>query len=128
MCKKIVKEGIQNEKKIPNTVISNFLVYEINYYVPIIATLTILYKKYFKGNYVIDKKYYKDLSCCFKNIGINIKPLLNKVIKYQRFSTICRNRKSGKKSKKSIPSGLIIISRRPIKHNTLPTASDIFFH
>jgi hypothetical protein len=59
-------------------------------------------------------------------IGIDVRPLLNKFVLFNRYQKQnCQNRKISKKKDNSAPSKLMIILKRPIRTN-LQTKADIF--
>ena len=95
-----------------------------------LCNITFAYKDKFnyKKSFVIDSTKYKDLECCFNEIGIDINPILNKFVVLTRHTKQkCINKKLSKKKDYSIPSKLMIIPRRPT-NNKLPTKGDIFFN
>jgi hypothetical protein len=111
--KKMIDEMITIENKGKNF-ITNYVLYNLNEYLNVLIKLVNIHFFQFKSSksYVIDKVYYKDLECCFKDIGINIKPILQKVVIFQRFKTKnCYNIKKSVKANKSYPSSMFIILR-----------------
>jgi len=127
-CKGIIKEMGSLEKVDPEAYDSNFSVYQMNEYVLEFIQLVLAYKSQFnyQKSYVIDYSYYKDLECSFKDIGINVTPLLNKFVLFNRYPHInCKNHKLAKKKDYSIPSKLMIVLKRPI-HTDVETKADIF--
>jgi hypothetical protein len=129
-CKNILHEIILKESEYNYNYITDFVLYEMNKNILKIAEITLKSKHLFDyhKSYVIDYSYYKDLNCSFKEIGINIEPLLNKTVKYQRYNqTKCINHKIYlNKDNESSGSKLIVVVKNPIK-NGLPTQSDKFF-
>lgn len=124
----VIKELGSLEKIDHNAYDSNFCLYNLNETVLELVQLTMKYKYQFNysKSYTNDYSQYKDLECAFKYIGINIKPLLDKIVVFSRYTkTNCRNRKVPKKKESSIPSSLTVILKRPIRTN-VPTSADIF--
>ena len=71
---------------------------------------------------------YKDLECCFSELGIDINPILDKFVisgRYRKYQ--CVNKKLSKLKESSIPSKLMIVLKRPIKKG-IQTQGDIFFN
>lgn len=126
--KDIIKEIGSLEKVDTEAYDTNYSLYEMNEHFLTFVNLTLNYKCQFNYNksYVIDSAKYKDIECCFKELCINVTPLLNKFVLFNRYhKTKCGNRKLNKKKDYSIPSKLMIVMKRPIKTN-LPTKADIF--
>jgi hypothetical protein len=90
--------------------------------------LVLKYKDSFnlKKSYIMEKSYYKDIECEFKeNFNIDILPILKGFIRFIRFPIKkCRNTVVSKNANKSAPSSIIIILKRPI--HEIPTRADIF--
>jgi len=127
-CKNILQELSIKEPLQTHTYKTDFVLYEMNENVLKIAELVLKYKHLFNyhKSYVIDYNYYKDLHCAFKELKIDIDPLLNSIVKYQRYhQTKCVNKVINKKANKSSGSKLLIVLKSPIK-NGLPTQSDKF--
>jgi hypothetical protein len=126
--KQVVSETIGIELMNHDNYITNYCIYSINKYLLELIKLTLKYKDSFtiKKNYLIENCYYKDLECAFKDLGINIKGLLDKFVIYSRFkSNKCYSVKKSKKANKSYPSSLSILTKRPIKCGP-PTTGDLF--
>jgi hypothetical protein len=124
----LIRSAIRLESKHPTKSFpSAFVMYHLNE-----TFLTFLYLvMYFKHlfgkltNYVIDKKYYKDLECCFKELGFDISVILKEIIIYKRFiRKSCRNKVIKKDADYSSPSGMMIVTKRPNKN--IITESDCF--
>jgi len=125
----LIKELGSLEKIDPNAYDSAFCLYHLNEAVLQLVELTLLNKDRFnyRKSYTIDSNKYKDLECSFMELGIDIKPLLNKIVEYTRYTkTDCRNRKISKKKETSTGSNLTIILKRHIR-TKLTTTADIFF-
>ena len=90
--------------------------------------LVLKYKDSFnlKKSYIMEKSYYKDIQCEFKeNFNIDILFILKGFIRFQRFPVKkCRDSKVSKNANKSAASSLVIILKRPI--HEIPTKADIF--
>ena len=126
--KNVVAELINRETQSKENYITNYSVYELNNSLLELAKLTLKYKDQFitKKNVIIESYYYKDLECCFKDLNIDIKPLIDKFVLFTRFPTNkCYNTRKSKKANKSYPSSLSIITKRPVKGG-LPAFGDIF--
>jgi len=126
--KNIIKEIGSLEKVDNEAYDTNYSVYEMNKYLLEFIELVKTYKDQFnyRKSYVVDYSYYKDLECSFEEIGINVSPLLNKFVLFNRYPhKQCKNRKLNKKKDYSIPSKLMIVLKRPIRIN-LGTKGDIF--
>ena len=126
--KSIIKEIGSLEKVEQNAYDSNFSLYSMNDSLLELVNLILQFKNQFnyKKSYVIDSAQYKDLECSFKELNINITPLLNKIVVFNRYpNKTCGNRKLSKKKDYSIPSKLMIILKRPIRTD-LHTKADIF--
>ena len=116
------------ELKLNDTYKTDFVIYEMNKSLLDLVSLTLKYKNYFdyKKSFVIDFNYYKDLKCCFADIGIDINPLLNNIVKYQRYNhSKCVNKKISKNANKAASSQLMIILKKTVK-NGIKTQSDLF--
>lgn len=115
--KDIITEMISLENNNNDNFITNYVLYNLNKYFDNLVSLTLKYKDQFKSkSYVIDKVYYKDLECCFKDLGIDIRDILGKIIEYQRFKVHkCHSVKKSSKASKSYPSSMFIILRSPVK-------------
>ena len=127
-CKNIIKEIGSLEKTDHKSYDSNFTVYQMNEALFDFIQLVLQFKGQFNysKSFVIDSAYYKDIECCFEELGINIIPLLNKFVLFNRYpKKKCGNHKLNKKKQSSIPSKLMIILKRPI-HTDLKTKADIF--
>lgn len=125
--KNIVTEMI-NIESVSGDFITNYSIYEMNNSLLQLIRLTLNYKDSFtkKKNVIIENYYYKDLECAFKEIGIDIKKLLEAFVLFCRFKTNkCYTVKKKKSASKSYPSNLSIITKRPINCG-LPTYGDIF--
>jgi hypothetical protein len=125
--KKIIRQLIQIEKRIKDAFVTNYCLYsttcpELNECINIVLK----YKDRFplKKSYVMDKGYYKDIECEMRSLGLNVTPLLKKIVMYQRFKTKCRNTKVPLNANKSTPSSMLVVLKRPIKD--IPTISDRF--
>jgi hypothetical protein len=116
------------EKNTKKTFTTNVVLYHLNDSVKELVDMVLLYKNEINGcNYVIDKRYYKDIYCVFKDLGINIQNLLNKFVLFKRFDVKKCNRKiKSKKANNSWPSELSIILKNPTKDSPEPKAS-LFF-
>ena len=129
-CKNVLQELAIKESHQNDTYKTDFVLYEMNENVLKIAELVLKFKHLFNyyKSYVINYNYYKDLHCAFKELKIDIDPLLNNIVKYQRYDqTKCINKVVNKKANKSSGSKLLIVLKSPIK-NGLPTQSDKFFN
>ena len=129
-CKMVLKEMSSLEQVDPDAYDTNFNIYRVNESVLQLAKLVLVYKDQFTCNkgFVIDYASYKDLDCCFKDIGIDISKLLDKINLWTRYSkTKCVNKKLPRSKNYSIPSRLMIILKRT-KRNAMPTKGDIFFN
>ena len=126
---KIVIKEFGNLEKIDNKAYdSDFSLYQMNEYLLEFIQLVLKYKDQFDENksFVIDSAKYKDLECCFSDLGIDVKPLINKFVIVNRYHKLkCANLKLSKKKDYSIPSSLMIILKRPVKYS-LQTRGDIF--
>ena len=95
-----------------------------------LAKLVLTYKDHFNHNksFVIDYSLYKDLECCFNDLGIDISKLLDTINLWTRYSkTKCVNKKLPRSKNYSIPSRLMIVLKNP-KRNAMPSKGDIFFN
>ena len=122
-----IEEFIKIEQQKKSDTVSSINLYHINNHLGEFIKMVKFYKDQFKTSksYVIDKTYYKDLECAFKEIGIDIKFLLKSFIVYQRLhKDHCINRIRSKKSNKSNPSSLMIVLRNP--KPGIPSLSDIW--
>ena len=129
-CKNVLQELAIKELHQNDTYKTDFVLYEMNENVLKIAELVLKFKHLFNyyKSYVINYNYYKDLHCAFKELKIDIDPLLNNIVKYQRYHrTKCINKAVNKKANKSSGSKLMIVLKSPIK-NGLPTQSDKFLN
>jgi len=117
LLKNSIKEFITIEKNQKDPFITDIMLYQLNDSVKKLINLVIQYKDYFKDfNYIIDKRYYKDLMCAFKDIGIDIQELLDSFILFKRFEVKkCNRRLKSKKANSSWPSELSIILKNPVK-------------
>ena len=122
-----IEEFIQTEQKNKKDTVSSINLYQMNETVPDFVNMVMKYKDSFKAkkSFVIDKTYYKDLECAFKELGINILPILQKFVIYQRLhKDHCINRIRSKMSNKSNPSNLMIVLKNPIRD--ISSLSDIW--
>ena len=129
-AKNVLMEEIQIESSTKMAYLTDFVIYEMNEYLIKLIQLTLNNLKYFdfhKSN-VINFLYYKDIYCCFKDKFIDINPLLDKFVKFQRYkpNTICTTKKLKKKNNYSIASKLMIVLKNPTRIQ-IPTLSDIFY-
>jgi len=126
--KSVVNDIIHIEETTKDTYITDFCLYEMNSSLDKLIELVLIHKNSFNLHkcYVMDKSYYKGIECQFmESLGMNIKVLLNGFIKFQRFRlNKCRDTKVSKNANKSIPTGIVIILKRPI--HDLPTKADLF--
>lgn len=128
-CRQITKEMSSFEKVDTKAYDSNFNIYRITPAVLQLAQLTVKYRKQFKKqhSFVIDFASYKDLECCFRELGININNLLDDFCVHTRYTkTHCVNRKQSRNKNSPIPSKLMVVLKRP-KRKDIPTRGDIFF-
>jgi hypothetical protein len=112
-----IKEFIKMEESTKNTFKTDIVLYKMNKSVLELINVIKLHKPQIKdhGNYIIDKRYYKDLQCALKE-SIDIQPLLDKIILFKRFEvTKCHSRPKSKRANSSWPSDLSIILKNPIK-------------
>ncbi len=124
----IIKEIGSLEKIDQAAYDSNFCLYILNEYLLELVKITLQYKNQFNysKSYTIDSSKYKDLECSFKELGINIRPLLDKFVLFTRYhKTTCQNRKVSKKKEESIPSSLTVVLKRPV-FTDITTQADIF--
>ena len=127
-CKNIIKEIGTIEKGIRDAYNTDFSVYIMNESVLECAKLVLMYKDQFNysKSYVIDSAYYKDIECCFEELGIDISSVVNKFVIINRFhKKNCRNRKISIKKNESNPSKCMVVLKRPIKTD-VHTKADIF--
>ena len=126
--KQLIKSAISLENKnLSKSFPSAFILYHLNETLLQFFYMVMYFKHLFKSltNYVIDKKYYKDIECCFKELGFDISGILKEIIIYQRYPRqICRNKTLPKNADYSIPSRIMIVTKRPCKNIT--TDSDCF--
>jgi len=122
-----VKSFIVMEENTKKTFTTDIMLYELNDSVKELVNMILLYKnKIGGGNYIIDKRYYKDIYCVFKDIGINIQGFLDKFVIFKRFDVKrCNSKVKSTKANRSWPSELSIILKNPIKDHA-PRAS-LFF-
>uniref|UniRef100_A0A6C0AYQ4 Uncharacterized protein n=1 Tax=viral metagenome TaxID=1070528 RepID=A0A6C0AYQ4_9ZZZZ len=127
--KNIIKEIGSFEKIEKDAYDSNYSLYSMNEYLLQLIQLVLRYKEQFNysKSYVIDSAQYKDIECAFQDLGIDVTPLLNKIVVFNRYpdKPKCVNRKISKKKDQSIPSKLMIVLKRPIRTD-LHTKADIF--
>ena len=127
-AKSIIKEIGSLEKVHPEAYDSNFSLYVINDSLLELVNLVLQFKNQFNysKSYVIESSQYKDIECSFKELNINIKFLLNKIVVFNRYPhKKCVNRKVSKKKQYAIPSNFMVILKRPMRTN-LQTKADIF--
>ena len=128
LAKNVVNELIQIEENTKNAYNTDFCLYEMNDSLNNLIDLVLKYKDSFnlKKSYVMEKSYYKDIECEFKeNFNIDISSILKRFIRFQRFPIKkCRDTPVSKNANKSAPSSIIIILKRPI--HEIPTRADIF--
>ena len=119
-----IQSFIVMEENTKKTFVTNVMLYELNDSVKEFVNMVLLYKSKFNGgNYIIDKPYYKDIYCVFKDLGINIQGLLDKFVLFKRFIVKkCNRRTKSPKAKNSWPSELSIILKNPIKDPFDPEA------
>jgi hypothetical protein len=126
--KNVVNEMVHIEENTKNAYTTSFCLYEMNDSLNKLIDLVFKYKNSFnlKKSYVIEKSYYKDIECEFKeNFNIDISSILKGFIRFQRFPLKkCRNNPVSKNANKSAVSSIIIILKRPI--HEIPTKADIF--
>ena len=106
-----IKEFIKMEESTKNTFTTDIILYKMNKSVLELINLIKVHKDQLKhrGNYIIDKRYYKDIQCALKET-VNIQPLLDKIILFKRFEvTKCHSRPKNKGANSSWPSDLSII-------------------
>ena len=115
-----IKEFIYNEEHHKNSFTTDVMLYSINSSLSELINLVLKHKNTFTSkDYIIDKRYYKDLYCLFKGIGIDIQDLLDKIVLFKRFEVNnCHSRVKSKKANSSWPSELSIILKNPLKNNT----------
>ena len=125
-----VKSFIIMEENTKKAFTTDIMLYELNDSVNELINMVLLYKSKFKGkNYIIDKRYYKDIYCVFKDLGINIQGLLDKFVLFKRFDVKkCNNVLKSSKANNSWPSELSIILKNPIKDSPIPPEGSLFFH
>jgi len=108
--------------------VTDYVLYHINVHViDKLVELTIKCKEYFnlKDSYIIDAGYYKDLECEFKDLGIDVSKLINKIVLSSRYpESICNSHKRSKRSNTSVPSRLMVVLKKPKKD--IPTMADRF--
>jgi hypothetical protein len=110
-----IKEFIQIEESTKKAFTTDIILYKMNKYVLEVIDIVKQYKFKKDGNYIIEKKYYKDLWCALKE-NIDIKSLLDKFILFRRFEVNkCHNKPKGYKTDYSWPSDLSIILKNPTK-------------
>jgi hypothetical protein len=129
-CKGILKEMSSFEKVEREAYDTNFNIYQLTPAVLELAQLTLDYKDLFKlkKSFVIDNAKYKDLECCFSELGINIKPLLDDITLFTRYTkSKCVNVKQPRNKDTSIPSRLTVVLKRPKRKGLIITQGDIFF-
>ena len=128
LAKNIINEITMIEETTKDTFKTCFCLYEMNDSLNNLIKLVLQYKNSFnlKKSYVIEKSYYKDIECEFKeNFDIDISFILKGFIRFQRFHIEkCQNTKVSKNANKSAASSIIIILKRPIRD--IPTRADIF--
>ena len=115
---KCILEFIEMEKNTKNTFTTDIILYHLNDSVKELIHLVKGYLRFFhkSTSYVIDKAYYKDLLCVFKDIGINIQGLLDSFILFKRFQQKkCHSHLKSKNADSSWPSQLSIILKNPVK-------------
>jgi len=113
--KESIKEFIQIEESTKKAYTTDVILYKMNKYVLEVIDIVKQYKFKKDGNYIIEKKYYKDLWCALKE-NVDIKNLLNKFILFRRFeANKCHNKLKGHKTDYSWPSDLAIILKNPTK-------------
>jgi len=120
----------QFEKIDPKAYDTNYNIYKISPSVLELAQLTLNNKHQFsnKHSFVVDFAKYKDLECCFAELGIDIKPLLADICVYTTYNKIkCVNTKQSHKKDKAVPSCLMVVLKRTNRKG-LPTIGDIFFN
>ena len=118
--------SLENNNK--DNFITDYALYHLNDYFTQLVNLTLKFKDQFKSkSYIIDKIYYKDLECVFRDLNIDIKEVLSKIVWFIRFKVKkCHSVKKSKKANKSNPSAMSIILKNPIKGSLVPAGS-IFY-
>lgn len=115
LLKESIKEFIKIEETTKNTYTTNVVMYKMNKYILDLIDIVKQHKFEKDGNYIIEKKYYKDLWCSLKETT-DINYLLDKFIVFKRFEVKrCHNKPKGYKSNYSWPSDLSIILKNPTK-------------
>ena len=126
--KNVINDIIHIEETTKDTFKTEFCLYEMNDSLNKLIELVLKYKDSFnlKKSYIMEKSYYKDIECEFKeNFNIDISFILKGFIRFQRFPVKkCQHRKVSKNANKSAASSLVIILKRPI--HEIPTKADIF--
>jgi hypothetical protein len=126
-CRSILAEIGGLEKTDHNVYKTDYSLYRLNENFVRFVWIVMMYKNYFnmKKSFVIDSVKYNDIECCFRELGINVLPLLQKFVLFNTFhKTKCKNKKLSKQKNYSIPSQLMIIHKRPSKHG-METKGDI---
>ena len=116
-----IKEFIEFEKNEKDAFTTDIMLYELNNNIKILVNLVLKYKDHFKHlkDYIIDKGYYKDLYCVFKDLGIPIQGILDKFILFKRFEVKrCHPKVKSIKANTSWPSELSIILKNPTNEST----------
>jgi len=129
-CRQITREMSSFEKVDSLAYDSNFNIYRMTPIVLQLAQMTISYRKQFKKrkSFVVEFTTYKDLECCFRELGIDINRLLDDICIYTRYTkTQCVNRKQSRGKHSAIPSRLMVVLKTP-KRGDIPTRGDIFFN
>jgi len=123
----VVKELSDLERVTKNAYSSDYSVYEMNENVLQLTELVLNYDLNKCKNFVIDSTKYLDLECCFLKLGKNISKLLDSFVVFNMYhKKTCMNKHVNKKTQHSIPSRLMIITKRPVNYS-LETKGDIFF-